>query len=351
MPKNRISQGPVKLEEVARRARVSASTVSRVLNNLSVVKNSTRLRVLKAVDELGYHPDLHARSLAGGSSRTIGVIVSNLENPFFFDIYKTLEAGAHSGNYEVLIANTNYSSEQLVKSIRLMLGRRVSGLAILVSEIMDPELIESLSAGQIPIVFYDVGTASRKITNIRVDYARGVRTLVEYLYSVGHRRFGFVGHHAELNPLSVRLRTVLEVTKALSPEIDVHATASEDDLEGGRQAVRDLLALGCDPTAIICVNDIMAVGALRELREQGYDVPGDISVTGFDDIALAEFCYPALTSVHIPRERIGQIICDCLIGKSSRIGSEIVIDPQLVLRKSTGMAPSKASRFPGRARA
>jgi LacI family transcriptional regulator len=351
MPKNRISQGAVKLEEVAQRARVSASTVSRVLNNLSVVKNSTRLRVLKAVDELGYHPDLHARSLAGGSSRTIGVIVSNLENPFFFDIYKTLETGAHAGNFEVLIANTNYSSEQLVKSIRLMLGRRVSGLAILVSEIMDPELIENLSAGQIPIVFYDVGTASRKITNIRVDYARGVRTLVEYLYSVGHRRFGFLGHHGEFNPLNVRLRTVLEVAKTLSPEIDVHATGGEDDLEGGRQAVRDLLALDCDPTTIICVNDIMAVGALRELRERGYDVPGDISVTGFDDIALAEFCYPALTTVHIPRERIGQIICECLIGKSSRVGSEIIIDPQLVLRKSTGMAPSKTSRFADRVRA
>jgi LacI family transcriptional regulator len=178
--KRKISQGHVKLEEVARRAYVSASTVSRVLNNLSVVKNSTRVRVLKVVDELGYHPDLHARSLAGGNSRTIGVIVSNLENPFFFDIYEALEAGAHARNYEVLIANTNYSSEQLVKSIRLMLGRRVSGLAIVVSEIMDPDLIESLSAGQVPIVFYDVGTATRKITNIRVDYARGVRTLVEY---------------------------------------------------------------------------------------------------------------------------------------------------------------------------
>jgi LacI family transcriptional regulator len=351
MPKNLISQSPVKLEEVAQRARVSASTVSRVLNNLSVVRNSTRLRVLNAVDELGYHPDLHARSLAGGRNHTIGVIVSNLENPFFFDIYKTIEAGARAGDYDVLVANTNYSPEQLVKSIRLMLGRKVSSLAILVSEIMDPELIESLSAGQIPITFYDVGTTSRKINNIRVDYARSVRTLVEYLYSVGHRRFGFLGHRAEFNSLNVRLRTALEVAKALSSAIDVRVTAGEDKFEGGRQAVRDLLTLDCDPTAIICVNDIMAVGAMRELREQGYDVPGDISVTGFDDIALAEFCYPALTSIHIPRERIGQIILDCLIGKSSGDVGEIVIDSRPVLRKSTGMAPSKANRFRSRARA
>jgi DNA-binding LacI/PurR family transcriptional regulator len=336
----------VKLEEVARRARVSGSTVSRVLNNLSVVKNSTRMRVLKAVEELGYQPNLHARSLAGGSSRTIGVIVSNMENPFFFDIYKTVESGARASGYEVVIANTNYSSEQLVKSIRLMIGRRVSGLAIIVSE-MDAALTESLSKGPIPVVFYDVGKPSQRITNIRVNYERGVRTLVEYLCSLGHRSFGFVSHHAALDPINIRLQTVLEVTKALAPGMTVYSASREDDLEGGRLAVRDLLALKFDPTAIICVNDIMAVGALRELREEGYDVPGDISVCGFDNITLSEFCYPPLTTVHIPRDRIGQIVCDCLLpGRSAASfeGSEIILDPQLVVRESTGLVSSHSSR-------
>src|SRR6185437_6424873 len=111
------------LEQVARRAKVSTATVSRVLNNATVVKSSTRARVVKAIEELKYHPTLHARSLAGGKSRTVGVIVSNLENPFFFDIYKTVEAGAHAQGYEVIMANTDYRAEQLVSSIRLMLGR------------------------------------------------------------------------------------------------------------------------------------------------------------------------------------------------------------------------------------
>src|SRR6201995_4485469 len=104
------------LEQVARRAKVSTATVSRVLNNASVVKSSTRARVMKAVNELKYHPNLHARSLAGGKSRTLGVIVSNLENPFFFDIYKSIEQGAHSRGYEVVMANTDYRAEQLVSS-------------------------------------------------------------------------------------------------------------------------------------------------------------------------------------------------------------------------------------------
>jgi LacI family transcriptional regulator len=328
----------VSLEEVARRARVSPSTVSRVLNNLSVVKTSTRTRVLKAVEELAYQPNLHARTLAGGNNRTIGVIVSNMENPFFFDIYKVIEGDAHAQGYEVVVANTNYNSDQLVKSIRLMIGRRVSGLAIIVSE-MDPALIQSLSEGSIPVVFYDVGTPGQKITNIRVDYERGVRTLVEYLYSLGHRKFGFIGHHASLDPINVRRKTVIDAATVHAAGIEVRAVASEDDLEGGRQAARDLLSLDFRPTAIICVNDLMAVGALRELRERGLRVPEDISVTGFDNIMLSEFCFPPLTTVHIPRDRIGHIVCDHLIPdphKRPTKGSEIVIDPQLVLRKSTG---------------
>src|SRR5579871_62538 len=112
------------LEQVAKRAGVSTATVSRVLNNQDLVKTKTRAKVLKAIEELRYHPNLHARTLAGGKSKTIGVIVSNMENPFFYDIYKKVESQAHARGYEVLGANTDYSSEQLVNSIRLMTGRR-----------------------------------------------------------------------------------------------------------------------------------------------------------------------------------------------------------------------------------
>src|ERR1035438_3457498 len=157
------------LEQVARRAKVSTATVSRVLNNASVVKSTTRARVVKAIEELKYHPNLHARSLAGGKSRTIGVIASNMENPFFFDIYKTIESDAHTRGYEVVMANTDYRSEQLVTSVRLMIGRRVAGLAVIVSE-MAPELMDDLNDARIPVVFYDVGTPRGNVTNIRVNY-------------------------------------------------------------------------------------------------------------------------------------------------------------------------------------
>ena len=329
------------LEEVARRAKVSTATVSRVLNNASVVKGTTRARVVKAIEELKYHPNLHARSLAEGRSRTLGVIVSNLENPFFFDIYKTIQADAHARGYEVVIANTDYSSEQLIASVRLMIGRRVAGLAAIVSE-MAPSLIEELADSKIPSVFYDLGQARGNVASIRVDYRRGIEKVVDYLYSLGHRKLAFVGHHAVLGPINERMKAVMDAVARI-PALEVRTVTDADTLEGGRQATRTLLNSDFETTAIICVNDIMAVGALRELRERGLRVPEDVSVTGFDNVKLSEFCYPALTTVHIPRERIGHSICESLLAKSGKtvVETEIVIDPEFVLRDSTGPARTK----------
>lgn len=325
------------LEQVARRAKVSTATVSRALNNAHLVKGATRARVMKAVEELKYHPNLHARSLAGGKSRSIGVIVSNIENPFFLDVYKAVETGAHAAGYELIMANTDYQSEQLVTSIRLMIGRRVAGLAAIVSE-MDPELIEELTGSRMPVVFYDVGAPRRNITNIRVKYRRGMEKLIDYLYSLGHRRLGFVGHHATLGPIDERA-AVVRNSIARYADVRVETAADADSLEGGRRATRALLTAGARVSAILCVNDMMAVGALRELRECGLRVPQDVSVTGFDNVNLAQFCYPALTSVHIPRDQIGRIICDSLIpGGHAMLQHEVWIDPELVLRDSTGPA-------------
>jgi DNA-binding LacI/PurR family transcriptional regulator len=331
------------LERVARRARVSTATVSRVLNNKGIVRNTTRARVLKAVAELRYSPNLHARSLAGGKSRSIGVIVSNIENPFFLDVFRAVETGAHGAGYEVIMANTDYAPERLVTSVRLMIGRRVEGLAAIVSE-MDSDLIEELSGHEIPVVFYDVGAPRRNITNVRVDYRRGMEKLTSHLYGLGHRRLGFLAHHATLGPLSERLKAVLDAV-ACHPDLEVESAADTDTLEGGRRAARALLDAHPCLTAIVCVNDLMAVGAMRELRARGLRVPEDVSVTGFDDIALAQFCHPALTTAHIPTDQIGETICDCLLNRDREPAPhEFAIDPELVLRDSTGPArPSGSS--------
>ncbi|HVN04989.1 MAG TPA: LacI family DNA-binding transcriptional regulator [Bryobacteraceae bacterium] len=328
------------LEEVAKRAGVSTATVSRVLNQADVVRSSTRLRVMRAVSELNYHPNLHARSLAKGASRTIGMIASNLQNPFFFDIFRALEADAHVHGFEVVAANTDYELGNLVRSVRLMIGRRVAGLAVIVSE-MNKELIDELAGSKLRVVFYDVGTSGRTMSNIRVNYRRGIERVVEYLHNLNHRRLAFVGHHAALGPLSEREKAFVETVSRYSPDTEWRTLTTHDALEGGQQAAREILSSGFHPTAIICVNDIMAVGVLREVRERGLRIPQDISVTGFDNIKLSEFAYPSLTTLHIPRDRIGHLAFGMLVPESARgkaPGREIVIDPELVLRDSTGPA-------------
>ena len=183
----------------------------------------------------------------------------------------------------------------------------------------------------------------QNITNIRVNYRRGIDKIIDYLYSMGHRKLGFVGHHATLGPINERVKTVLDAA-ARYPDLEIRTAADNDTLDGGRLATRALLANGDRPTALVCVNDIMAVGAMRELRERGLRVPQDISVTGFDNVKLSEFCYPALTTVHIPRDQIGHLICESLLAKSENTAvadHEMVIDPEFVLRDSTGPAPAR----------
>jgi LacI family transcriptional regulator len=329
------------LEDVAQRARVSPATVSRVLNNIGVVKSSTRTRVLKAIEELKYYPNVHARALAGGVSRTLGLIVSNLENPFFLDIFRVLEQEAHNQGYEVLVANTDYDSQWLNSSVRIMLGRRVAGLALVVSEI-DPALLDELEERKIRTVVYDVGSPRRSILSIKSNYRKGIERVSEYLRSLGHKRMAFVGHHTGLGPLSDRKRTFLEVMERYSSELQFTTVADSDDYAGGRRAVQQLFASNFRPTAILCVNDFMAVGVLRQLRDMGIDVPGQISVTGFDNITLSEVVYPALTTLHIPRDQIGRQIFASLTAQKppTKVQQEIVISPELVVRESTGRAPA-----------
>jgi LacI family transcriptional regulator len=341
----------MKLEDVAKRARVSASTVSRVLNGTGRVKASTRARVLKLAEEMHYRPDINAQTLAGGKSRTLGLIVSNLQNPFFLDIFQVVEADAHRFGYEVVVANTDYHPKQLVSAVHWMLGHRIAGLALVVSE-KEPALIEELTGNSVPVVFYDVGSPGPNITNVRTNYYRGMQRVVEYLHSLGHRRMAFVGHHGGLQPLHDRKRSFLKAVGRFPDDVESATGVGGDSPDGGRLATRHLLESGFEPTAIICVNDFMALGVLRALRDRGLKVPEDVSVVGYDNIRLSEFAYPPLTTVNVPRDEIAHTVCSALLperGASSFIGRDVVIEPELIIRDSTaragrGARPSGGSR-------
>jgi len=327
---------------VAREAGVSTATVSRVFNDSGQVREETREAVLRAIARLHYTPNLHARTLAGGDSRTIGMIVSNLENPFFLDIYRSLESEAHRVGHEVLVASTGYDPDRLTAAIRLMLGRRVTGIAAVASE-MTPTHVAELNRSGIPVVVYDVAAAGRHIVNVLVDYASGMREMIELLYSTGHRHFAFVGHHTMLGPLSARLVAFNESMQHYGRRVKHQVVNETDALDGGYRAAHLLLAGESPPTAIVCVNDLMASGVLRALRERRIRVPEEVSVTGFDNVTLAEYVSPPLTTVDVPRLAIGQLVVDRLVlqpvsTQRKARDRELVITPRMIVRGSTGPA-------------
>jgi LacI family transcriptional regulator len=334
--------GPPTLEDVARRAGVSAGTVSRALSQQGRVGAATRARILRLVEQMGYRPNVHAQTLAGGKSHILGMIVSNLANPFFLDIFNVLEAEAHRHELEVMVANTDYRPQRLVAALEAMLARRIAGLAVVVSE-MDPAARALVSAAGIPVALYDASVSGENLVCVRTDYGKGMRRMVEYLCSIGHRRMAFVGHHTRLEPLHDRRHAFVRATKAYSSQAESVVAAGHDSPAGGYQAARQVLASGFRPSAIVCVNDFMALGAIKAVRDCGLGVPGDVSVTGYDDIGLAAFTQPALTTVHVPRTRIAHLIYHALTSQSegNSAGSrDIVIDPDLLVRDSTAPAPS-----------
>lgn len=325
------------LQDVAKKANVSVSTVSRALNDSGVVNESTRRRVLRVAEQLDYRPNRYAQFLANGRTRSLGMVVSNISNPFFLDIFVSMEEVARRKRYEVLVEHTGYSAARLISGIHSMLERRVAGLAVIVSEMAQTVMEEILASG-LPTVVYDVGSPGPKITNIRTRYKLGMQRIVQYLYGLGHRRMAFVAHHSGLTPLGARRQSFVEAAAEYGKSVDFDVvTGDEDSPAGGMEAVRRLLSSGFQPTAIVCVNDCMAIGAMRAVLSSGLSIPQDISVTGFDNITFSQFTNPPLTTVDIPRGRIGQMAAEALLSHGNHLaGQEVLVEPELVVRDSTG---------------
>ncbi|MGA3027882.1 MAG: LacI family DNA-binding transcriptional regulator [Bryobacteraceae bacterium] len=327
------------LEDVARRAGVGSATVSRVLNGHPGVKSSTRAKVLRVVEQLKYKPNLHARTLAGGRSRVLGIVMANLYNPFFADIYHAIETNALQCGYETLLANSSHDVKLLKASVHRLLGQQVAGLGVFPE--MEPAILEELREAQIPVVLFDAGEIQDSFTNIHFDHRKGMRMLLDLLHAMGHRRMAYISAPVFVRPTEARRNEFLETTARHGDESLVVAP-TEDGFAGGREATRELLRTGFAPTAILCVNDWVAVGVIRELRNQRLSVPGDVSVTGFDNITISEFCCPSLTTIHIPRAEIGRLVVAALVPDASDSPPSprhIYLDPELVLRESTGVAP------------
>ena len=338
------------IREIARRAKVSTATVSRTINRVSSVDPQLAKRVWKVVDELGYYPNTQARALVSGRSRIFGLVVSEITNPFFPEIVQAFEDIAVQHNYEILLTSTVHNPKRMEIAVRRMIERRVDGVAILTFG-MEDSLVEDLRFRKVPLVFVDVGPHVPGVSNIRVNYQHGIRQAVQHLAALKHTRIAFVAGPSTLKSAMARKAAfeaaVQETGLEVPPEMIVEG---DHRMEGGMRALVQLAALPQRPTAILCSNDMTAVGVMREAYECGIVIPRDLSLVGFDDIRLSQFTTPPLTTVQMSQTLLAEYAFQALRraveGTSAGpAGNEYELMTTLVLRRSTAPAPSDGMTF------
>jgi LacI family transcriptional regulator len=330
----------VSIRDVAKRAGVSIATVSRAVNRIPTVNAELAKRVWRAIDEVGYLPNTQARALVSGRSRMLGLIVSEITNPFFPELVQEFENLAVEQGYEVLIGSTNYESARTESLIRRMLQRNVDGVAVMTFGI-EEELVQKLVEREFPLVFVDAGPNLRNIRTIKVDYGEGIRQAVQHLAALGHRRIAFITGPLRLRSAVARrdafLKSMAELGLTVPQE---HIVEGSHTMEGGMTAMDELTSLAELPTAVMCSNDMTAIGVLHALYRTTHLVPEEISVVGFDDIHLAQFMLPPLTTVQMSCKALAAAAVEALragieTDNPKAAKTEWHISTKLVVRQSS----------------
>lgn len=336
----------VRLTDIAREAGVSTATVSRVINNLDNVSSVLRDRVRSIVHRHNYYPNAQARSLASGRSNIIGLVISDITNPFFPELVKGMEATAYEHGYELILANTDYDPRRMSNYVRRFIERGVRGVALMTSE-FDSELVEELPRRDVSVVYFDGVTTGPRVSNLAVDFQRGIGEAVDHLVALGHRDIACISGPPQLQTSRRRVTAFRRALRKHPATAQMTASVYEGDfrLDGGRLAARAMLAAGRH-TAVLVANDMMALGVMQECRAAGLVIPRDISIVGLDDIALAALTDPPLTTVSLPRQTLGRTAVEVLLETMThpkQQGVEIKIATALVVRESTGPVPVAAT--------
>jgi len=340
-PKRRSAQNPerVDIHTVARLANVSIATVSRTINHIPTVNPKMAKRVWQVIKELNYFPNSQARSLVSGRSRLLGLIVSEITNPFFPELIQGFEDVAVEHGYEILIGSTNYDPERMKRCIRRMVERKAEGVAVMTFGIEEP-LLDQLADRNVPLVFVDVGPERPGISVLRVDYHHGIRQGVQHLAALGHRDIAFITGPLKLHSAQSRLAAFQRAVQECGIVADKERIIEGDHtMEGGMAAAEKLLANAKLPTAIMCSNDVTAIGVLHEAYRAGLRVPDDLSVIGFDDIHITQMTIPPLTTIQMSCFELAKAAVLALrahVEGTPEPKREYPIKTELVVRESTG---------------
>ncbi len=329
--------------DVARLAGVSRATVSYVINDVedNQVSAETRTRVLAAVQELGYQPDAMAQSLRSGSTNTLGLLIPDMDNPHYWHIAKGVEQETQQHGYDLMLISSALDVDRELNSIKALSRRRVDGLILIISffEQVRPA-IQRLMQQQRPLVLLN-----RELDNVdyvETDLGSGASQAMQHLLAHGHRRIGFVFGVASHELASRRLTTYRDSLTAASLQVDedliVHCGTS---IEEGYQATCRLITQKPRPTALMVVNDVLAIGALRAAVDCGLRVPADLSISSFDDISLALYTQPRLTTVGVDATLVGRTAARMIFQRlhdPNLPPQHETLTGQLIVRDSTGPA-------------
>ena len=325
------------LQDVARRAGVSTATVSRTLNNPSLVKPGTRERIERAVTELGYTPHFGGRALASNRTNTVGAVIPTMENAIFARGLQALQDRLSEANVTLLVATSHYDQDREQAQIRALLARGVDAL-VLIGEAREQSTYDLIKARGVPFVILWTYQPNGPASYIGFDNFAASRLITEHVLAKGHRKIAMIaGITAGNDRAAIRAQGVRATLAEKGIDLREPFFAEADyDIRAGADVAEAMLARENRPTAIICGNDVLAVGAIGGIRSAGLRVPDDVSVVGFDDIDLALVVEPALTTIRVPHRRMGRAAAEYILANMAgeETDESILIDVDLIERGS-----------------
>jgi LacI family transcriptional regulator len=335
------------MRDVAARAGVSNATVSRVINGSPSVREETAQHVRRVIDELNFIPNPIATMLNYGRSKTYGLIIPDLTNPFYPEFLLRFEEILVESAHELLLATTQSSESKLIDSVRRMLLRQVDGVVLMASE-FDTRAIEPLIRHKIPIVTIDRRRAEKGVGDVAIDFEDGFRKAVLHLRKLGHRRIAFIGGNEGLRTSRIRLEAFQQALQHAGLTYDAKLIRYGDyRVTGGDAAIRSLLKERVRPTAVMTANDLTAFGVLRGMHAAGISAPSEMSVVGFDDIMLSDTIVPSLTTIHVSQREMAEA-CIKALGHSkanlNKRGLLLSVSGSLTVRESTAPPQGRKSR-------
>jgi DNA-binding LacI/PurR family transcriptional regulator len=326
--------------DVARESGVSIATVSKVINNQPVGKKSKE-KVLKVMQELNYKPSVLASALTGKRTSTIGFLLPDLANPFVAEMARRVEDRAYERGYNLVICNTDFDREKEAIYVSLLKQKSVDGF-ILAGGFRNIEVVTELLEEQIPVVLLTESHPSLSVNSVKVDDFIGGYEVASHLISLGHKKIAVIAEDATSSQERIRGYKQALLDKGLTIDEDI-IVVSDNTTEGAERLARELLDAADRPTAIFACNDLLAIGAILAAREKNLRIPDDLSIAGFDNTLLSRSTDPPLTTVAQPIQDMCSQVVDLLIedieGKS-KTKQRIVMLPQLITRKSTGICRS-----------